>query len=142
MTTTLSQYNVPQQLTSVRFSATANLAGVYVNGPLNNGVGATLMAAAPGALAVDGGAPVPGDRVLLSAQTNPNENGIYVVNNSGSGASVWQLQRSADQQSLEQFLAGQFFSTNAGSTLAASMYVLVEPLPSHLGIDALTYTKS
>lgn len=142
MTTTLSQYNIPQQLTSARYSATANLAGVYVNGPLNNGVGATLTASSPGALTVDGFTPAVGDRVLLSAQTNANENGVYVVNSAGNAASVWQLQRSADQQSIEQFVAGQFLTTNGGATLLGALYVVTEPLPGHLGIDPLTYTRS
>lgn len=138
--TTQSQYNIFQQLTSVRFSATANLSGVYINGPLNNGVGATLTASSPAALTVDSGSPEIGDRILLSEQTNDNENGIYIVLSSGSASSVWQLQRSGDQQSIEQFVAGQFFSVNAGSTLAGAMYVVVEPLPSHLGVDDLSYS--
>lgn len=142
MTTTQSQYNVFQQLTSARVASAANLAGVYLNGSVNNGVGATLTASAPAALTVDGIALNNGDRVLLDQQTAANQNGVYVVLSAGSGASLWMLQRSADQQSMEQLKLGQFLTINAGSTLAGSLWVLVEPLPGHLGVDALTFAKS
>lgn len=136
------QYNVFQQLTSARAASAANLAGNYINGQLNNGVGATLTAASPAALTVDGVSLNVNDRVLLDQQTNANENGIYIVLSAGSASSVWQLQRSADLQSQEQLKLGQFLTINAGSTLAGSMWVLVEPLPSVLGVNALTFTKS
>jgi len=128
-----TSYNVYQQITSVRLSSTENLSGEYFNGQLNNGVGATLVALDPGLLSVDGISVDIGDRLLLKDQTNPGENGIYVVKLPGSSISLWLLERAPDFQSLEQLKVGQYFSVGAGDTLAGAMYVLVEPLPTLIG---------
>ena len=137
MTVQNSQYNVFQQLTSVRVARTTNLAGVYLNGQLNNGVGATLTAATPAALVIDGVTLNVNDRVLLCAQTNANENGIYVVTSAN-----WVLTRSGDFQNIEQLKTGQFVPVGAGSANSGDIWVLVEPLPAHFGIDALTFVQS
>jgi len=142
MSTQITQYNLYQQLTSVRAARTTNLAGSYLNGPLNNGVGATLIASGVGALVVDGVTLVANDRVLLAAQTNANENGIYIVTNAGGLAASWILTRSADFQNIEQMKAGQFLTVNAGTVNGGHEYVLVEPLPAQLGIDALVFLAS
>jgi len=136
------QYNIYQQLTSARVVSVSNLAGSYLNGPLNNGVGATLVSSGVGALVIDGVSLVANDRVLLSAQTNANENGIYIVNNAGGVAANWVLVRSSDFQNIEQMKLGQFLSVNAGSASAGSMWVLVEPLPAQLGIDSLLFEST
>lgn len=137
MTVQTSQYNVFQQLTSVRVARTSNLAGVYLNGPLNNGVGATLTAPSPAALVIDGVTLALNDRVLLTAQTNANENGIYVVTSTN-----WVLTRAADCQNVEQLKTGQFVPVGAGSLNSGDIWVLIEPLPAHFGIDALTFVLS
>lgn len=137
MTVQNSQYNVFQQLTSVRVARTTNLAGVYLNGPLNNGVGATLTAPTPAALVIDGVTLSVNDRVLLCAQTNANENGIYVVT-----STTWVLTRSADQQNIEQLKTGQFIPVGAGSANSGDIWVLVEPLPAMFGVNALTFVQS
>lgn len=129
----LQQFNLYPCLTPVRLVSVANIAGTYFNGPLNNGVGATLTIAAS-SLTVDSVVAVVGDRILLQTQTNTNEAGIYVVNSIGSTVV---LQRSADQQSIEQIRAGQFVSTAAGSVRAGNMYSIVEPLPAIFGVNAL-----
>jgi len=142
MTTQVTQYNIFQQLTSARVVDTANLSGSYLNGPVNNGVGATLTASGVGALTIDGVDLENNDRVLLVAQTNANENGIYIVTSAGGSSSVWILTRAGDQQNIEQLKAGQFLSINAGTTNAGAMYVLVEPLPAQLGIDDLSFSPT
>lgn len=134
MTVQNSQYNVFQQLTSVRVVRVSNLAGVYLNGPLNNGVGATLTAPTPAALVVDGVTLALNDRVLLQNQTNANENGIYVVTSTN-----WVLTRSADFQNIEQLKSGQFVPIGAGTNNGGTIAVLFEPLPSHFGIDAINF---
>src|ERR1700684_230448 len=93
-----SQYNYVPGITPVRVVSTANLSGLYINGPLNNGLGATLTASSVGALVVDGVTLIQDDRVLLVGQTSANQNGVYVVNQPGSASAVWVLTRSADQQ--------------------------------------------
>jgi hypothetical protein len=132
---TFQQYNVYPGLTPVRLVSTSNISGTYNNGPSNNGLDATLTIAAS-SLTIDSVACNVGDRVLLQTQTNTNEQGIYVVNSIGSTVV---LQRSADQQSLEQMRAGQFVSVAAGSVNAGNMYTIVEPLPAVLGVNALVF---
>lgn len=127
------QFNIAPYLTPVRLVSIANISGTYQNGPLNNGVGATLTIAAS-SLTIDSVACQVGDRVLLQTQTNTNEQGIYVVNS--IGATVI-LQRSADMQCIEQLKAGLYVSTGAGSLRAGNIYSIVEPLPARFGIDAL-----
>jgi len=129
------QYNVYAGLTPVRLASTSNISGTYYNGPNNNGNQATLTIAAS-SLTIDSVACEVGDRVLLQTQTNTNEQGIYVVNSIGSTVV---LQRSADQQSLEQIRAGQYVSVSAGSVNAGNFYTIVEPLPAVLGINALVF---
>src|ERR1700684_428354 len=130
---TYRSFNIPQQITSVRLSADGNLSGIYNNGSLNNGIGATLTASSVGALVIDSVNVQLNDRILLSSQTNTYENGIYVVTSIGSPISLWSLQRSDDFQSIEQLKAGQYFSVDAGQVFSGNMYVLTEPLPSSIG---------
>ena len=139
MTTTNSQYNIFQQLTSARLVATSNVAGSYFNGYVNNGVGATLTSTSTGTLTIDSVVANQGDRVLLQNQTNVNENGVYIVTNAGGTSAVWILTRSADQQNIEQLKLGQFISISAGTAEAGSIWVLIEPLPARLGIDGLYF---
>lgn len=143
MTTSSSQYNFYPTLTPARAVATTNEAGTYFNGPLNNGVLAT-MTFSSSFTAVDSVTFAAGDRIILSAQTNGNENGVYVVTqigNSGLGLAVV-FTRSADFQSIEQMKIGQNISVGAGTLNAGSQFILCEPLPNILGIDALTLTAS
>ncbi len=142
MVAQVTQYNIFQQLTSARVVDTSNLSGNYLNGPLNNGLGATLTASSVGVLTIDSVDLEANDRVLLVGQTNANENGIYVVTQAGGASAVWVLTRSGDQQSIEQIKAGQFLSINAGTSNAGAMYVIVEPLPGALGVDDFNFSPS
>jgi hypothetical protein len=137
MTTT--SYNIYQQITSVRVATTANLSSNYFNGALNNGVGATLTALSVGALTIDGILLEVGNRVLVKNQTSANQNGLYVVQTPGGFAGLWMLERAPDFQSVEQLKVGQYFTVGAGSTLAGSMFVLVEPLPSVIGMGTFNF---
>lgn len=132
------QFNKYPWLTPVRVVATSNQSGTYNNGPSNNGVDATFTYAT-GALTIDSVVVVAGDRVLLSDQTNTNENGIYVCTQTGATGVAAVLQRAADQQCIEQLLVGQYVTVAAGSVNAGGAFVMVEPLPAHLGIDALSW---
>jgi len=135
MTTTIAQFVFSPWLTPVRVVATTDVAGTYYNGQSNDGVGATLTIAAS-SLTVDSVVLVVGDRVLLQAQTNDNENGIYIVK---LIAATVVLQRAADQQSIEQLKVGQYVSVAAGAVNAGNFYTLIEPLPAILGIDDLFF---
>lgn len=132
------QYNISPWLTPVRLAATSNQSGTYFNGTLNNGVGATLTYAT-GALSIDSVVVAVGDRVLLSAQTNANENGVYVCTTAGATGVSAVLQRSADQQCIEQMHTGFYVTVGAGSVNAGGAFVMIEPKPAHLGIDNLSW---
>jgi len=134
----LQQYNQYPWLTPVRVVATSNQTGTYNNGPSNNGVGATFTYAT-GALTIDSVVVVAGDRVLLADQTNSNENGIYICTVTGATGVAAVLQRAADQQCIEQLLKGQYVTIAAGSVNAGGAFVMVEPLPANLGVDALSW---
>lgn len=134
------QYNVYDGLTACRVVALANQAGTYVNGPLNNGVGATLTYTAPGPVTIDSVVLNVGDSVALVAQTNAWENGLYVVTNTGNAGLSGVLQRRSDFQCIEQLKAGQWTSIGAGAISMGSMFVLVEPLPATFGVDNLVLT--
>lgn len=132
------QFNQYPGLTPVRVAASANQAGVYYNGPTNNGVKATLTFAT-GVLTIDSVIVLVGDSVLLHAQTAANQNGIYICTQQGAVGVAAILERRADMQNIEQLLLGQYVSVSAGSLLAGNFYTLVEPLPAHFGIDNLVF---
>jgi len=135
---TATYFNIYPTLTPVRLVSKTNIAGTYFNGSVNNGNGATLTIGGS-SLTIDSVAANNNDRVALIAQTNGNENGIYTVSGIGFGTGVV-LTRAPDMQNIEQLLAGQSFSIGAGSVSSGSEYSVVEPLPSHFGIDALNIT--
>lgn len=135
MTTTVSQTVLSPWLTPVRLVSTSNISGTYSNGPNNNGTGATLTVAAS-SLTIDSVVCNVGDRVLLQTQTNTYEQGVYVVSSIGSTVV---LQRSPDQQCIEQMKIGQYVSVGAGSVNAGNFYTLIEPLPAALGVDAVVF---
>jgi hypothetical protein len=122
-------------LTPIRLVSTSNIAGTYSNGPNNNGVGATLTIAAT-SLTIDSVVCEVGDRVLLQTQTNTNEQGIYIVKE--IDATVV-LERSSDQQSVEQLKEGQYTVTGAGTVNAGSFFTLIEPLPNRIGVDPIYF---
>lgn len=138
---TFQQYNISPWLTPVRLVATSNQSGTYNNGPSNNGVGATFTYAT-GALTIDSVTVNVGDRILFAGQSSALQNGIYVCNVAGATGVAAVLQRSADQQCNEQLHAGQYVSVAAGTVLAGTAFVLVEPLPAHLGIDNLVWDSN
>lgn len=135
MTTTFTQTVISPWLTPVRLASTSNIAGTYYNGSSNNGVGSTLTVAAS-SLTVDSVVAAVGDRILLQTQTATYEQGIYVVTSIGSTVV---LTRAEDMQSIEQMKPGFYVAVGAGSVNAGNFYTLVEPLPQHLGVDAVVF---
>lgn len=134
----LQQFNISPWLTPVRLAATSNQSGTYFNGTVNNGVGATFTYAT-GALTIDSVTVNVGDRVLLTAQTAANQNGVYVCTQAGATGVSAILQRSADQQCIEQLHTGFYVTVAAGSVNAGGAFVMIEPKPARLGIDDLTW---
>jgi len=132
------QFNVYPGLSPARVVAITNQSGTYFNGQTNNGVGATFTYAT-GVLTIDSVDVVEGDSVVFVAQTNGNENGVYICTQEGATGVSAILQRRADMQNIEQLLLGQYISVAAGTVNAGAMYAIVEPLPAHFGIDDLLF---
>jgi hypothetical protein len=132
-------YNIYEGLTAVRVVSTTNLAGVYFNGFVNSGVGATLTVTATGVLTIDSVVLASGDFILLVGQTAANQNGIYILTNPGATGIQPILTRRADMQNIEQIRAGQYVSVAAGTVNAGAMYAVVEPLPAQFGVSNLNF---
>jgi hypothetical protein len=138
MTLSLGQTVLYNVITPVRLVAVTNVAGAYNNGPSNNGVGATLTVAAS-SLTIDSVVVNVSDRVLLQNQTSAYQNGIYIVK---AIASTVILQRTDDQQNIEQLKAGQFTIVGAGTVNGGAIFSLIEPLPQFIGVDSFFYTPA
>jgi hypothetical protein len=141
MTRPTSQYSFQPYLTPVRLAATSNQVGTYFNGNGNNGVGATFTYGS-GVLTIDSTVVNVGDRVILSGQTKAFQNGIYVCSQAGALGIPAILQRSNDQQSIEQMRIGFYVSVGAGVEKIGAIFSLVEPLPGALGIDDIIWVDS
>jgi hypothetical protein len=141
MTNFVTQDVLFQQLTSCRVAATVNFPANYSNGA--QGLGATLTnSGSLSALVVDGVAVVKNDRILLPAQTSGYQNGIYIVLDPGSIVSSWQLQRSADFQTINQIQVGWFTAIEAGETNKGAFFVVTEPAAGAIGVDTISFTAS
>jgi hypothetical protein len=125
-------------LAPVRVVSTANIAGTYFNGTTNNGVGSTYTVTATGQLTIDSVALNINDYVLLAGQTLGYENGIYQVTNNGTGGANPVLQRRTDFQNIEQMQLGAFTTIYAGTVNAGSIYSLIEPFPSAIGVPTVS----
>lgn len=137
---TIQQFNIYEGLTSCRLVAESNQSGTYVNGAINNGVGATFTYGT-GVLTIDSVTVNVGDRILLAGQTLANQNGIYVCNQAGAIGISAILQRSADFQNIEQLKPGQYTSISEGTVNAGSLWVLNGPLPAQMGISNIVFSS-
>jgi len=120
---------------SVDFASTANVAGTY-----NNGAG-TITAGSNGALAMDGGAPTSGQRLLLKDQTSNVQNGIYVVTNAGGAGAAYVLTRATDADANAEISGGAFFFVEQGSANADNGYVTTHNGTPTIGTDAITFEQ-
>lgn len=135
-----SQYTLQPWLTPVRLVAISNQTGTYYNGDTNSGVGATFTYPT-GVLTIDSVVVNFGDRILLADQNSAFQNGIYVCKQAGAVGVSAILQRSADQQCLEQIMPGFYVPIDAGTLNAGDMYVLLEPRPAALGINDVIWSS-
>ena len=120
---------------SVRAATEADLSASYANGTA--GVGATLT----GSAAIgshDGIALVDGDRVLVRAQTNAAENGIYVVT---QAANPFLLTRATDADSSTEFNSGAFTFVEEGTNHADSGWVMTQDSAITFGTTNVTWTQ-
>lgn len=87
---------------------------------------------------IDGVTLANGDRVLAKNQSTPSQNGIWVVNTSGT----WSRATDADNvgQNVE-VTSGMFMYVEEGSTNAGNAYVLSTPNPITLNSTPLTFAQ-
>lgn len=138
MTTKNSFFRREQQISSVRVARNSNLSGTYYNGPSNNGVGATFTVAAS-SLTIDSVVVAEQDRVLLFAQTNAYENGIYRVSSIGSTVV---LTRAVDFQEFDQMKPGYYVPVAAGAELHGALFGVVEPQVQVVGTDGIVFANA
>lgn len=123
-------------------ATTGNLAGVYNNG--TNGLGATITASANGAIGtIDGASVSVGSRILLRAQTDTTENGIYTVTNVGGSSTKWVVTRAvdADNNPAGELATGDFCFVTSGSTNASKGYILSTTGTITIGTSNITYSQ-
>ena len=111
----------------------------YSNGA--GGVGATLIATAPGALTIDTVSFTGGERVLIKDQVSGLENGIYVVSIAGDALTPFQLTRAtdADNSPSGELDFGDFCFVEQGPTNGGFGYILNTTGPITVGTTALSY---
>jgi hypothetical protein len=132
----------------VRLESPTALVAVY-NQPngAGNGVGATLTnSGTQVTLTVDGVATANTNRILIYAQANAVQNGIYVVSNIGSNATNWVLTRSTDADSYgvsgsNVLGEGSAVFVQAGNTGAGETYVCNTPGTITFGTTNITFAQ-
>jgi hypothetical protein len=128
----------------VFYATTAALpANVYNNG--SSGVGATLTAAANGALSVDGVAVAATQRILVKNEVTGANNGVYTVTQAGTSLLPYILTRATDYDTSgtgsNEIDAGDYMLVLYGNTLASTAWVQQTPLPITVGTTALVFLQ-
>ena len=129
----------------VRVESPTPLTATYNNGTA--GVGATLTnSGTQAALVVDGVTLIVNDRVLIYTQTDPVENGVYVVTDVGSGSTNWILTRSADtdtsgSQDPNALGFGDYFFVQQGATGAGESYICNTTGTIVFGTTSITFVQ-
>ena len=118
---------------AVKVATTGGLAGTYATG------GQTLTANSNGAIQVDGVALSASDRVLLRAQADGTQNGIYTVTTVGDGSNPFVLTRALDFNTSAEVGAGAFMFVEQGTANAGKSFIQSVSGPT-LDTDALTFS--
>lgn len=137
----LAEITIGSNLQSVTAATTSNLNATYDNG--TNGIGATLTnAGTQAALVVDGVSASVGMRLLISMQTIPSQNGIYVVTIVGDGATDWVLTRAGDYDTTFRDPSyGDFVAVVSGSTYALTFWMQTTPNPIIIGTSPISFEE-
>lgn len=135
-------YNLTSQgfvtYSSCRVATINPLTAVYNNGTL--GVGATLTnSGIQAALSIDGVTLKINDRVLIKDQAATFENGIYVVTDTGSATSNWQITRSTDFNSTAKIVYLGSVLIAQGATNAGKYFQETSATPIVVGTNPITF---
>jgi hypothetical protein len=124
-------------------AATAgNLAGTYNNG--TDGFGATLTKATNGSIGtIDNATVAVGNRILLRAQTDQKENGIYVITALGDASNPWQITRAADADNNPsgELANGDFCFVTGGTTNGSKGFLVSTTGTITIGTTEITYAQ-
>jgi hypothetical protein len=137
MTSTVEALNGSEQYAAVRLVAATNQTVTFFNGPLNNGVQATLTYAT-GVLTIDSVVTNLNDYILIAGQTLAYQNGIYQVVVNGAVGVAAVLQRRGDFQCIEQMRVGHYVPVAAGTGYGGSMWTMIEPKPAAVGVPVVS----
>ena len=124
---------------SVRVGSQSNLSATYNNG--TGGVGATLTADANGAVSIDSTSLILNNRVLVKAQTDETENGIYKVTTVGDVSNPYVLTRTTDADSSAEVTGGMFTFVEEGSDADAGFVLSNITGSATIGTDDITMTQ-
>lgn len=126
---------------TVRFATDAALdANTYDNGPLNDGVGATITADVNGIMPdVDGVTPVVDDRLLVKDEAAGLKNGFYLVTSVGSAGSKWVLTRVEDADENAEVGVNTNSFISEGTVNEDTLFSLTTDGVIDIGTTALTF---
>ncbi|MDR3152903.1 MAG: hypothetical protein LBW85_01190 [Deltaproteobacteria bacterium] len=113
-------------------ATTGDLAGTYAS------AAKTLTAGADGPLTVDGVSPAAGDRVLLVAQVDATQNGVYEATDPGGASAPWILARAPDFDATSKIFTGVKIHVMKGASYAEATFVLTTDEPV-LDTTSLTF---
>jgi hypothetical protein len=123
-------------------ATSGNLDGTYNNG--TNGVGATITKASNGSIGtIDGVSVSVGSRILLRAQTDAKQNGVYTVTAVGSGSAPWVVTRAADADNnpAGELANGDFVFVTGGSTNGSKGFILSTTGTITIGTTEVNYAQ-
>ena len=124
---------------SVRVASQSNISATYNNG--TSGVGATLTADSNGAISIDSTALALNNRVLVKAQSDASENGIYKVTTVGDVSNPFVLTRTTDADSSSEVTGGMFTFVEEGSDADAGFVLSNITGSATIGTDDITMTQ-
>ena len=118
----------------VVYATTANYTATYVGTPTF-----TLTSTVNEQLAVDGVDPNVSDRILVRAQTDATQNGIYTTTVQGNGATPWVMTRATDFDADVEIAGGNAAYATAGNTLTSTTHVMNNTTFVTLDTDDITW---
>jgi hypothetical protein len=123
-------------------ATSGNLAGTYDNGTA--GLGATITKASNGSIGtIDSQAVTVGDRILLRAQTDAKQNGIYTITAVGDGSNPYVVTRATDSDNSPsaELTGGTFCLVTGGATFTNAGFVVTNSGTVVIGTDNINYEQ-
>jgi hypothetical protein len=108
--------------------------------PANTVIGQTLTGVGFGALGLDGGSLVVGERLLVKNEVTAANNGIYLVTAVGALAAVYVLTRAGDMNEASE-VPGAFCFVEKGTVNAKNGFFVASPGPFTLGTTAIPWSQ-